>query len=54
MRWAKYVIRVLEKRNAYRILVGEQERKRSLGRPRLTCENYIKTDLKDVGSGDIG
>jgi hypothetical protein len=46
MRWARHVTRVGEKRNAYRVLVGEQERKRSLGRPRLTCENYIKMELK--------
>jgi hypothetical protein len=41
------------KRNAYRVLVGEQERKKTLGRPRLRCENYIKTDLKEIGSGDV-
>jgi hypothetical protein len=34
MRWAGYVARKGEKRNAYRILVGMAEGKRPLGRPR--------------------
>jgi hypothetical protein len=34
MRWAGHVARMGEKRNAYRILVGEPEGKRPLGRPR--------------------
>jgi hypothetical protein len=35
MRWAGHVARMGEKRNAYRILVGQPEEKRRLGRPRL-------------------
>jgi hypothetical protein len=34
MRWAGYVVRMGEKRNAYRILVGNPEGKRPLGRLR--------------------
>jgi hypothetical protein len=34
MRWTGHVARMGEKRNAYRILVGEPERKRPLWRPR--------------------
>jgi hypothetical protein len=34
MRWAGNVGRMGEKRNAYRILVGEPEGKKALGRPR--------------------
>jgi hypothetical protein len=34
IRWAGHVARMGEKRNAYRILVGKPEGKRSLGRPR--------------------
>jgi hypothetical protein len=34
MRWAGHAARMGEKRNAYRILVGKSEGKRSLGRPR--------------------
>jgi hypothetical protein len=34
MRWAGHVARMGEKRNVYRLLVGKQEGKRPLGRPR--------------------
>jgi hypothetical protein len=34
MRWAGHVARKGEKRNAYRLLVGNPEGKRPLGRPR--------------------
>jgi hypothetical protein len=34
MRWAENVARMGEKRNAYRLLVGNPEGKRPLGRPR--------------------
>jgi hypothetical protein len=34
MRWAGHVARVVEKRNAYTLLVGKPEGKRPLGRPR--------------------
>jgi hypothetical protein len=34
MRWTGHVARMGEKRNAYRILVGNPEGKRPLGRPR--------------------
>jgi hypothetical protein len=34
MRWAGHVERMGEKRNAYRVLVGNTEGKRPLGRPR--------------------
>jgi hypothetical protein len=37
------------KRNAYRILVGEPEGKRPLGRPRCRWVNNIKTDLREIG-----
>jgi hypothetical protein len=38
-----------EKRNAYRILVGEPEGKRTLGRPRLKWVNNIKIDFREIG-----
>jgi hypothetical protein len=34
LRWAGYVVRMGEKKNAYRILVGKPEGKRPLGIPR--------------------
>jgi hypothetical protein len=38
-----------EKRNAYRILVGKSEGKRSLGRPRSRWMDNIKMDLREDG-----
>jgi hypothetical protein len=38
-----------EKRNAYRILVGNPERKRPLGRPRRRWVDNIKMDLREIG-----
>jgi hypothetical protein len=49
MRWAGHATCIGEKRNAYRILVGKQERKRPLGRPRCRREDNIKTDLRETG-----
>jgi hypothetical protein len=37
IRWARHVARMGEKRNAYRLLVGKPEGKRSLERPRRRC-----------------
>jgi hypothetical protein len=34
MKWARHAARMGEKMNAYRLLVGKPERKRTLGRPR--------------------
>jgi len=53
MRWAGHVVRIGDKRRAYRILVGKPEGKRLLGRPRLRWEDNIKMDLKEVGCGGM-
>jgi hypothetical protein len=53
MRWAGHVARIGEKRNAYRLLVGKPEGKRPLGRPRRRCVENIKSDLGEVGWGDV-
>jgi hypothetical protein len=42
-----------EKRNAYRILVGNLEGKKPLGRPGLRWEDNIKMHLREVGWGGI-
>jgi hypothetical protein len=47
MRWGGHVAR--ESRNAYRILVGGQEGKRPLGRPRRRWVDNIKMDLREIG-----
>jgi hypothetical protein len=48
MRWAGHVARMGEKKNAYRILVGNAEGKRPLGRTRLTLTDNIKMDLREI------
>jgi hypothetical protein len=47
MRWTGHAVRMGEKRNAYKILVGKSEGKRPLGRARRRWED-IKTDLKEI------
>jgi hypothetical protein len=49
MKWAGYVARMGEKRNAYRLLVGKQEGRRPLGRPRHRWVDNIRMDLGEVG-----
>ncbi|KAJ4442808.1 hypothetical protein ANN_04401 [Periplaneta americana] len=48
LRWAGHVARMVESRNAYRVLVG----RRPLGRPRRRWEDNIKMDLREVGYDD--
>ena len=49
MRWAGNVARMRERRNVYRVLVGNPEAKRPLGKSRRRWEDNIKMDLQDVG-----
>jgi hypothetical protein len=42
-----------EKRNAYKILVGNPEGKRPLGRPRRRWVYNIKMDIREIGRGDM-
>jgi hypothetical protein len=51
MRWAGHVAR-MEKRIAYRILVGKSEEKRPLGRPRSRWVDNIKIDHRERGWDD--
>ena len=53
MRWTGHVARMGEKRDLYRVLVGEPEGKRPLGRPRRRWEDNIKMDLQEVGRGGM-
>jgi hypothetical protein len=54
MRWAGLVARMVEKRNAYRLLVGKPEGKRLLERPRRRWVDNIKLDLLEIGWGGVG
>jgi hypothetical protein len=42
-----------EKRNAYRLLMGKPEGRRPLGRPRRRWMDNIRTDLLEMGWGDV-
>jgi hypothetical protein len=53
MRWTGHVARMGYKRNAYRLLVGMQEGKRPLGRPRRRWVDNIRMNLVEVGWGDV-
>jgi hypothetical protein len=41
------------KRNAYRILVGKPERKRSIGRSSRNFVDNIKINLREIGKGGM-
>jgi hypothetical protein len=43
-----HISRIEKKRNAYKVLVGNPERKRPLSIPRHRWEDSIKMDLKDI------
>jgi hypothetical protein len=43
----------VEKRFAYRILVGKPEGKRPLGRPRCRLVDNNKMDLREIGGGNM-
>jgi hypothetical protein len=49
MRWTGHVAGMGEKRNACRLLVGNPEGKRPLGRPRRRWVDNIRMDLGEVG-----
>jgi hypothetical protein len=53
MRWVGHGARMGEKSNAYRLLVGKPEGRRTLGRPRSRWLDNIKMDLVEVGWGDV-
>jgi hypothetical protein len=49
MRKAQHVTLMMEKRNAYRIMVGKLDGKRLLGRRRCRWEGNIKMGFKEIG-----
>jgi hypothetical protein len=49
MIWARHVARMGARRNAYRIFVGNPERKRPLVRPRRRWVANVKIDLREIG-----
>jgi len=53
MRWVGHVVRMVEGRGMYRVLVGKPEGKRPLGRPRHRWDDNIKMDLQEVECGGM-
>jgi hypothetical protein len=53
MRWTGHVARIGTMMNAYRILVGNSEGKRPLGRLRHKGQENIKIDRRDIGWGGM-
>ena len=49
MRWAGHVARIGVERRVYRVLVGKQEGRKPLVRPRCRWVDNIRTDLQEVG-----
>jgi len=49
MRWAGHVACMGDRTHVFRILVGNPEGKRPLGRPRHRWEDNIKMDFQKVG-----
>jgi hypothetical protein len=47
MRWAGHVARMVEKRNAYRLLVGKPKGTRPLGRPRRRWVDNVRMEMRD-------
>ena len=50
----EHVTRILDRRDAYGILVGKLEGKRPLGIPRHRWEDNIKMNLREVRCGAHG
>ena len=53
LRWAGHVARMEQSRNAYRVLVGNPESKRPLGKPSRRWDDNIKMDLREVTVIDL-
>jgi hypothetical protein len=49
MRWAGHVAHMGDIRNVYKILVGNPEERRLLGRHKRRWEDNIKMDQKEIG-----
>jgi hypothetical protein len=53
MGWVGYVPDTGECKDVYRVLVGKNKGKRSLGKPRRSGEDNIKMDLQEVRCGGM-
>jgi len=53
IRWAGHVPRMGERRCVYRVLVGQTDGKRPLGRPRRIWEDNFRIELQEVECGGM-
>jgi hypothetical protein len=53
MRWAENVVRIDERGGLCWVLVRKPEGRIPLGRPGCSWENNMKTDVQEVGCGDV-
>jgi hypothetical protein len=53
MRLVGHVARIGEVRNAYKILVGNSDRKRPLGSPKRRWEDSIRMNLREIEWEDV-
>jgi hypothetical protein len=53
MRWEGHVASVMEKRNAYRVIMDKPEGKRPHGRSARRWEGNIKIDLKEISGEGV-
>jgi hypothetical protein len=53
MRRAGHVMRMGDRRGVFRVLVGEPQGKRPLGRPRPRWEDNIKVGLQEAECGSL-
>jgi hypothetical protein len=53
MKWMGHIVRMGEKNNAYRLLVGKREGKRPLLRLKRGWVDNIKVDLREIGWGGM-
>jgi len=53
MRWAGHVVRMVEERGVYSVLVGKPEGKSPLGRPRRRWADFIRMDLQEMRCGYV-
>ena len=49
LRWADHVVRIVEFRSAFKILIRKPTGKKPLGRPRRRWEDNIRMNLKEIG-----
>ena len=49
LRWAGHVVRMKERRSAFKILIGAHTGKRPLGLLRRRCEDNIRMAPKETG-----